>query len=206
MICEKCNFEIPGGKIFQKHLAYCDGSGPRSAKVRRVGGQSWSKGLSKDTDVSMAKISNALTGIKYLNRLPQSQETKNQISESMKKAHSEGRAHNIGSSRWNNEPSYPEKFFMEVIKNEFQDKNYSREFSFGKFSLDFAWVEKKLCIEIDGEQHKRFKEYRERDERKDKALHDAGWNILRIEWKEMFNNTKYWIEIAKTFIDSQNSI
>lgn len=28
----------------------------------------------------------------------------------MKLAHKEHRAHNIGQSRWNNEPSYPEKF------------------------------------------------------------------------------------------------
>lgn len=51
---------------------------------------------------------------------------KKRISESMKKAHEEGRAWNIGKSRWNNEPSYPEKFFMKVIENEFQDKGYIR--------------------------------------------------------------------------------
>ena len=34
----------------------------------------------------------------------------------MKRAHAEGRAHNIGTCRWNNEPSYPEQFFMKVIE------------------------------------------------------------------------------------------
>lgn len=162
----------------------------------------WNKGLDKSDPRIAAQAISASKKMKgRVGRTP-SEEQKKTISESMKKAHAEGRAHNIGSSRWKNEPSYPEKFFMKVIENEFQNKNYSREFSFGRFSLDFAWVEKKLCIEIDGEQHKRFKEYHERDERKDKALHDAGWRILRIEWKEMFNNTKYWIEVAKTFIDT----
>ena len=33
-----------------------------------------------------------------------SDETKKKISEGMKKAHAEGRAHNIGECRWNNEP------------------------------------------------------------------------------------------------------
>ena len=37
---------------------------------------------------------------------------KQKISSSMKKAHAEGRAHNIGECRWNNEPSWPEKWFM----------------------------------------------------------------------------------------------
>lgn len=128
-------------------------------------------------------------------------DVKQKISAGMKKAHAEGRAHNIGSSRWNSEPSYPEQFFSKVIENEFADKNYVREFPFNRFSLDFAWTEKKLCIEIDGEQHKRFKEYRERDERKDEALRDAGWIILRIEWKEMYKNPKEWILIAKNFVE-----
>jgi len=69
----------------------------------------------------------------------------------MTKAHKEGRAHNIGESRWNNEPSYPERWFMKVIENEFEDKNYTREYPFHRFSLDFAWIEKKKCIEIDGD-------------------------------------------------------
>jgi len=49
--------------------------------------------------------------------------TKDKMSKAMKKAHAEGRAHNIGTSRWNNEPSWPEQFFMKVIENEFQIVN-----------------------------------------------------------------------------------
>ena len=122
----------------------------------------------------------------------------------MKKAHKEGRAHNIGSSRWNNEPSYPEKFFMKVIENEFNDKNYQREYPFGKYSLDFAWIDKKCCIEIDGEQHDRFKEYKQRDIKKDTLLKENGWKILRIKWKDLYKNSKEIIKKAKEFIDKSN--
>jgi very-short-patch-repair endonuclease len=118
----------------------------------------------------------------------------------MKIAHSEGRPWNIGQSRWNNEPSYPEKFFMSVIENEFEDKNYTREYPFNKYSLDFAWVEKRRAIEIDGEQHQRFAEYAERDTIKDSLLLENGWEVLRIEWKDMYNNTKEKIDEAKKFI------
>ena len=128
--------------------------------------------------------------------------TKNKLSLSMKKAHEEGRAWNIGMSRWNNEPSYPEKFFMKVIENEFEDKNYQREYPLSIYSLDFAWPEKMKCIEIDGAQHQRFDEYRERDKRKDLALTQAGWKCLRITWKDFSCDTQYWIQIAKKFIDS----
>lgn len=131
-----------------------------------------------------------------------SEESKRKISEAMKLAHKEHRAHNIGQSRWNNEPSYPEKFFMNVIKNEFEDQNYVREYPFKIYSLDFAWPEKKQCIEIDGEQHYRFQEYIERDIRKNKVLTENNWEFLRIPWKDMFSNTKDWIHVAKTFIDN----
>ena len=123
------------------------------------------------------------------------------ISESMKTAHKEGRAWNIGKSRWNNEPSWPEQFFIQVINNEFNDKNYTREHPIGVYSIDFAWVEKKLAIEIDGDQHQRFESYRERDARKDKLLADNGWKILRIVWKDMYKDTKKHIKMAKEFIE-----
>ena len=33
-------------------------------------------------------------------------------------------------------------------------------------------------------------------------LEKNNWKYLRIKWKEMFNDTKKWIQIAKEFIDS----
>lgn len=131
----------------------------------------------------------------------QTDEQKKKTSDSMKKAHTEGRAWNIGKSRWNNEPSYPESFMMKVIENEFEDKNYVREFSVSIYSLDFAWIEKKKVIEIDGAQHERFQEYKDRDERKDSLLKDLGWQVLRIKWKDLYHDPKAWILKAKEFIE-----
>jgi very-short-patch-repair endonuclease len=135
------------------------------------------------------------------NNLSRDASVHKKISESMKTAHKEGRAWNIGKSRWNNEPSWPEQFFIQVINNEFNDKNYTREHPIGVYSIDFAWVEKKLAIEIDGDQHQRFESYRERDARKDKLLADNGWKILRIVWKDMYKDTKKHIKMAKEFVE-----
>lgn len=135
------------------------------------------------------------------NNLARGADIKNKISNSMKKAHLEGRAWNIGKSRWKNEPSYPELFFMQVIENEFIDKDYKKEFNVGVYSLDFAWVKKKKYIEIDGEQHYRFDDYADRDKRKDLFLKDKGWQVLRIRWKDMYKDSKNYIYIAKKFID-----
>lgn len=130
------------------------------------------------------------------------EETKKKLSQSMKKAHQEGRAWNIGKSRWNNKMSYPEEFFSRVIENEFEDKNYKYEYNLGIYSLDFAWPHKQKCIEIDGDQHQRFQEIIERDKRKDALIKEKHWQVLRIRWKDMFRDTKTWIKIAKNFIDN----
>jgi very-short-patch-repair endonuclease len=130
------------------------------------------------------------------------EENKKKVSLGMKKAHREGRAWNIGQSRWNHTPSYPEKFFMKVIKNEFTDKKYVYEYPISIYSIDFAWPSKKKAIEIDGKQHK-IEEYKNRDLRKDECVKKFGWKILRISWENMCNNTKDNIRLAEDFIDNQ---
>jgi len=168
-----------------------------------LGKSGWNKGLTKDTDIRVANngksISKSMIGVK---QSPLSEEHKNSISESMKKAHAEGRAWNIGMSRWNNEPSYPEKFFMKVIENEFDDKDYEREVPFHRFSLDFVWKHKKKVIEIDGSQHERFEDQIKRDKEKDRLLLEEDWQVLRIKWKDFYHDTKKWIKISKEFLDS----
>ena len=168
----------------------------------------WNKGKTAETDPRISKWKKKKKSGYESGRLKPSwrgkhlpEEMKKRISASMKKAHTEGRAHNIGESRWNNEPSWPEKWFMQVIENEFTDKNYVRERPFHRFSLDFAWEHKKKCIEIDGKQHDVLPGYKERDLRKDKALADESWQVLRLPWVEVFKEPKKYIQLAKQFID-----
>lgn len=196
-ICDQCGEEFKSRALLYNHKREVHGS-------KRC----WNKGLTKDTDPRIAKgvetlkkhISEGLVKNCWEGKhLPD--EIRKKISASMKKAHAEGRAHNIGECRWNNEPSWPEKWFMQVIENEFTDKNYVRERPFHRFSLDFAWEHKKKCIEIDGKQHEVLPGYKERDLRKDKALADEGWQVLRLPWSDVFKEPKKYIHLAKQFID-----
>ena len=168
-------------------------SGSNNPFYGRKGTNQYAKGV-KMSDETRRKISE-----KSKNQVA-SNETKAKISESMKRAHLEGRAWNIGKSRWNNEPSYPEIFFIKVIENEFEDNQYVREFPIGIYSADFCWPSKKRIIEIDGDQHQRFEEYVQRDLRKDEFIRSLGYEILRISWKDLFHNTKDKIKEAYQFI------
>lgn len=183
------------GQNFNPNRGYADGT--RKA---------WNKGLTKETDCRVKKFGDTIRKrhengeIKkgFLNK-KLTDEHKKKISDGMKKAHKEHKAHNIGECRWKCEPSYPEQFFMEVIKNEFQDQKYIREYYILGYSLDFAWIDKKFEIEIDGEQHEKI-ENQIHDQQRDQILRENGWKTLRIKWKEMFNNPKKYVKIAYDFI------
>lgn len=130
-----------------------------------------------------------------------SEEHKRKISESMKAAQKDGKAYNIGQCRWERKHSYPEEWLIGVIANEFSDKQYICEMSFHRFALDFAWVHKKKCIEVDGGWHDR-PDQQERDRCKDELLKQEGWQVLRMPWKEVLKDKQGWIAKAKEFIDS----
>jgi very-short-patch-repair endonuclease len=195
-VCDKCNREVAINN-FNRHYKRCGITYELPSKKdiayipkMNLGRIPWNYGKTSKDDLRISTVSK-----------PCKDDVKLKISESMKTAHAEGRAWNIGMSRWNNEPSYPETWFMKVISNEFSDKNYIREFPFSKYSIDFAWPHLKKAIEIDGEQHQRFPEYAERDRIKDSLLLENGWLVLRMSWKTINNNTLNCIQQLKKFID-----
>lgn len=116
-------------------------------------------------------------------KLPKSEESKKKQSITMKSK---------GYPRWNihrNEPSYAEKFFMEVLNNnsilydfDHHVKNHKNHF----YILDF-YIEKnniKIDLEIDGKQHKDPDRILH-DHERDKYLKSKGYLIYRIEWNEI---------------------
>jgi len=104
-------------------------------------------------------------------------------------------------SRTKLEPSYPEKYFIEVLNN--LKVPYQREYKIGKFFADFLITEN-LVLEIDGHQHK-MPDRKERDQRKDKFLIENGYKVFRIDWYNptnedrktklysQINNLKEWL-------------
>lgn len=90
--------------------------------------------------------------------------------------------------------SYPEKFFIDVLKNNqlFEKCEMNKPISKSSlglsgnenYFLDFFFAEKMIDLEIDGKQH--FYEDRiESDETRDAALTKNGYRVYRIKWKSI---------------------
>lgn len=85
--------------------------------------------------------------------------------------------------------SYPEKCFQKILEDNGLDKKYLiyREYSVFPYFIDFAFVDEKVAVEIDGSQHLE-NERKNRDNEKDKLLASNGWRVLRIAANEVVRN------------------
>lgn len=77
--------------------------------------------------------------------------------------------------------SYPEKYFKKLFKKE--KINVEEKFRIGLYELDFSIPEKRIDIEIDGEQHYSDEKIIKSDIKRNKFLEDNGWDIIRIRWR-----------------------
>lgn len=117
------------------------------------------------------------------------QETKDKIRQSKLESVRNG-THKGWTTR--NIISYPEKFFMDVLKN--NKLEYKHNFVVSKkdlglndnssYFLDFYFEDRKIDLEIDGKQHRYRKEH---DELRDGLLENFGIKVYRIEWKNPIN-------------------
>lgn len=89
--------------------------------------------------------------------------------------------------------SYPEKYFREYFYNE--NINVEKKFRIGLYELDFCIKDKKIDIEIDGEQHFLDKKRILIDEKRNKYLEELGWDIIRIRWSSYMKMNKEEKEI-----------
>ena len=103
--------------------------------------------------------------------------------------------------------SFAEKFWMEVLNNnnipfEFnfyinKRRDLGVDEDFGYF-LDFK-IGNNIDLEIDGKQHKVFKDRIEKDKHRDELLTNAGWKVYRIDFNEI--RTEEGKQLMKNKID-----
>lgn len=91
--------------------------------------------------------------------------------------------------------SYPEKCFQKILEDNGLDKKYLiyREYSVFPYFIDFAFINEKVAVEIDGSQHLE-EDRRKRDNEKDALLISNGWRVLRISASEVIHGEKYLLK------------
>lgn len=101
--------------------------------------------------------------------------------------------------------SYPEKCFQKILEDNGLDKKYLiyREYSVFPYFIDFAFINEKIAVEIDGSQHL-LKERKERDDEKDKLLTNKGWKILRIAATEVTHDGTKALQALLSMLDDKN--
>jgi very-short-patch-repair endonuclease len=62
-----------------------------------------------------------------------------------------------------------------------------REFPAGSYLIDFALVEEKIAIEVDGKQYHSTEEQQAHDEAKDDYLRKNGWRVVRLASNQCWN-------------------
>lgn len=114
---------------------------------------------------------------------PVSEDVKKRISEKQKENYKGKSIFNIDRSQ---EP-YSEKYFREWLDKE--NIEYKKNFHVDRFFLDFAFPDKKLYFEVNGEQHYRKmyngRDYQEHDRVRANTLANLGWTCIAvIRWSE----------------------
>lgn len=94
--------------------------------------------------------------------------------------------------------SYPEKIFRLALE-ENNLKGWVQEFQNGIYRYDFAFVNLKIDVEIDGGTHQTEK-VKKIDERRDKWSSSQGWQVIRFSAQEVKENPNICINKLKEII------
>lgn len=223
--CEFCNSEFDTKRALRKHLPNCE----KRVKYNSLSNNNWECpycGISFRTRRLLQEHNkqkhfgeghkNQFIKAKLLGQdTPEvSEETKRKIGEKAKgRFHTEEEKKKISEARkkyLNEHPdkvpfklnhsskeSYPEKYFREWLQKE--NIFVEREFQVGLYTLDFAWPEKKIYLEVDGSQH-HLNWMIKHDEERTKKLSELGWTcIQRIYWPEY---QKLKLEEKQDYLDN----
>ena len=170
------------GEIFETKLKLIE-----HKKLFHKNHPAWNKGLTKETSNIVAKSAITLKQRYESGELVgsfkgkhHSEKTKAQLSELRKEyleKHSDKVPYLLNHS---SSISYPEQYFIDLFEKEKINLDY--HYQCGKYQLDFYNLDKKIFVEIDGEQHYVDKKIIKSDKLRNQFFNEQGWSGLRIRW------------------------
>ena len=83
--------------------------------------------------------------------------------------------------------SLPEVLVWQVLRKRPSGLKFRRQFPIGPITVDFACLERRLIIEIDGEWHG-FGDQPQRDAVRDASLRHEGFRVLRVAAREVLRD------------------
>jgi very-short-patch-repair endonuclease len=83
--------------------------------------------------------------------------------------------------------SLPEVLLWQVLRKRPDGLKFRRQFPIGEITVDFACLEQRLIIEIDGEGHS-FGDQPRRDAARNAVLKREGFRVLRIPARDVLKN------------------
>ena len=194
-ICKYCGRKCHSIKSLRSHEVLCKENPNRkessfvlhNEKIKSGERVAWNKGKTKETDDGIRhNIESHKKNIESGKTIPswRGKHLSDEHKAKLSKAQTEYLIR-TGLNRWSNahssERSYPEKFFEEILKDICIEQYVIPGLP---YKLDFADVDNKIDIEIDGEQHYVENELRERDQIRDKKLEENGWKTIRVRWSQ----------------------
>jgi very-short-patch-repair endonuclease len=117
------------------------------------------------------------------NQRPHTEDTKKKISEArIKFLHENPDMVPYKLNHYSKGRSYAEEYWKVILDS--NNLIFQEQHQIGPYQLDFAFIELKIDLEIDGDQHYLDKRIVESDKRRNLYLGQLGWTIIRVKWSE----------------------
>ncbi len=159
----------------------------------------WNKGLTKKTSSKIAEMSiNTSKTLTGKTGRTHSDDSKKKISEARLKYLLENPDKVPYLINHSSKMSYPEKIFKNALESA-DIKGWIYNYQNSIYQYDFAFIDKKIDVEIDGATHLTEKVKRI-DERRDTFSKTNGWIVIRFTAKEVKENVLACINKLKEYL------
>jgi very-short-patch-repair endonuclease len=184
------------GHFWRKHTD----EGRNKNYVFRENRVSWNKGLTKETNDNVKKQSEKLSSRYKSGELigtqkgrPLTKELRQELSKKKIAFLKENPTKVPYLLNHSSKESYPEKIFRIALEHN-NINGWIQEYQNSIYSYDFAFIDPKIDVEIDGATHLTEK-VKKIDERRDRWSNEQGWTVLRFNASDVIRNADKCINI-----------